>query len=163
MSKLINSTLLFLIKKTEGKISEICLAMKKRGFGEGRWNGAGGKVDDLKETIEEGAIRETKEEIGVVAKNIKKVAEMSFYFPHNPDWNQAVHTYFCESWEGEISESEEMKPRWFKIEEIPFEKMWPDDPFWLPEVIKGKFVKAEFEFGEGDVINRKDIKIVKFL
>jgi hypothetical protein len=34
-----NVSLLFLVKKTDGKISEICLAMKKRGFGMGRWNG----------------------------------------------------------------------------------------------------------------------------
>jgi hypothetical protein len=46
-----NATLLFLIKKSGDQISEICLAMKKRGFGVGRWNGAGGKVSQG-ETIE---------------------------------------------------------------------------------------------------------------
>lgn len=40
--------------------------MKKRSFGVGRWNGFGGKIEG-KETIEEGAMRETTEEsdIGV--------------------------------------------------------------------------------------------------
>ncbi|KAI5229436.1 7,8-Dihydro-8-Oxoguanine Triphosphatase, partial [Manis pentadactyla] len=32
----------------------VLLSMKKRGFGAGRWNGFGGKVQD-KETIKEGA------------------------------------------------------------------------------------------------------------
>ena len=35
--------------------------MKKRGFGEGRWNGYGGKIKEG-ETIEESAIREIEEE-----------------------------------------------------------------------------------------------------
>lgn len=34
----------------------VLLGMKKRGFGEGRWNGFGGKVEEG-ESIEEGAIR----------------------------------------------------------------------------------------------------------
>ena len=44
------------------KENNILLGMKKRGFGEGRWNGFGGKVE-TGETIEEGAKRELKEEI----------------------------------------------------------------------------------------------------
>ncbi len=39
-------TLLFLIKKNDGVITDVCLAMKKRGFGAGRWNGVGGKVTE---------------------------------------------------------------------------------------------------------------------
>jgi hypothetical protein len=39
-----NSTLLFLVKKNGEEITDICLAMKKRGFGSGRYNGVGGKV-----------------------------------------------------------------------------------------------------------------------
>jgi 8-oxo-dGTP pyrophosphatase MutT (NUDIX family) len=160
MPKLRNSTLLFLVKKSDGKISEICLAMKKRGFGMNRWNGVGGKVDENIETIEQAVLRETSEEISISAKNIKKVAELSFYFPHNPSWNQLVHTYIAEEWEGDPTESEEMRPEWFKIEEIPFKDMWPDDPFWLPEVLKGNLVKASFTFGEGDSVQKKEVNIV---
>ena len=63
MDNLRNATLVFLIKRIDGEIKDICLAMKKRGFGVNRWNGVGGKVDDQNETIEEAAKRETKEEI----------------------------------------------------------------------------------------------------
>lgn len=38
--------------------------------------------------------------------------------------------------------------------------MWPDDIFWLPEVIKGNMLKAIFKFGENDVIQDKEINIV---
>lgn len=164
MGKLRNATLLFLVKRTKEEITDICLAMKKRGFGENRWNGVGGKVNEKDgETIEEAVKREAKEEIGIEVKKLNKVAELSFYFPHNPLWNQAVHTYFCDEWEGGLVESEEMEPAWFSIKELPFGKMWPDDIFWLPEVLKGNFLKAMFRFGENDIILEKNVKIVKNL
>jgi 8-oxo-dGTP pyrophosphatase MutT (NUDIX family) len=42
--------------------------MKKRGFGHGKYNGFGGKVE-LNETIMDAAIRETNEECGIVPIN----------------------------------------------------------------------------------------------
>jgi len=160
MGKIRNATLVFLIKKSQGKITDICLAMKKRSFGINRWNGVGGKVDDQKETIEDAAKREAKEEIDVFVKELNKVAELSFYFPHNPVWDQIVHVYFAESWDGEPTESEEMNPKWFPLKEIPFQDMWSDDIFWLPEVVKGNLLKATFKFGENDVIHAKEVNIV---
>ena len=163
MNKLRNATLIFLVKKSQGEITDICLAMKKRGFGMNRWNGVGGKVDDQKETIENAVKREAKEEIDISAKELSKVAELSFYFPHNPAWDQVVHVYFAESWDGEPKESDEMNPKWFSLNEIPFQDMWPDDIFWLPEVVKGNLLKAMFKFGENDIIQDKEINIVNEL
>ena len=159
MTPLRNATLVFLIKKSEGKMTDICLAMKKRGFGAGRWNGVGGKVEP-NETTEDAVRRETAEEIGVSLKNLDKVAELSFYFPHNPSWDQMVHVYFSDSWENEPAESEEMNPCWFKISNIPFDKMWPDDTFWLPKVLEGKLLNATFRLGNGDSILEKEINIL---
>ena len=45
---------------------------------------------------------------------------------------------------GEIIESEEMKPKWFKISEMPHEKMWLDDIYWHPIWLKGQQFKAYF-------------------
>lgn len=164
MGKLRNSTLVFLIKKSQGEITDICLAMKKRGFGVNRWNGVGGKVGDKqKETIEEAAKREAKEEIGVDMDDFCKVAELDFYFLHNPAWDQKVHVFFSEKWNGDPCESEEMNPKWFLLPEIPYQKMWPDDEFWLPEVLKGNLLKAAFKFGEGDIILDKEVNQVEKL
>lgn len=147
-----HATLLFLLRRTpDGTPSEICLAMKKRGFGQGRWNGAGGKVDNG-ESIEDATKRETKEELGVEVGDIIKIAELDFAFAHKPEWNQTVHVYFCTEWTGEPLESEEMAPKWFDIAQIPYNDMWPDDIFWLPRVLAGDKVKAGFVFGEKDVI-----------
>ncbi len=135
--------------------------MKKRGFGIGRWNGVGGKVGDKqKETIAEAAARETKEEIGVDIANFYKVAELTFYFPLNPAWDQEVHVFFAKKWRGEPSESGEMNPKWFSVSEIPYQKMWPDDEFWLPEVLNKNLLKAAFKFGENDVILEKEVNII---
>jgi len=154
-----DSTLLFLIKRSDGEITDICLAMKKRGFGANRYNGVGGKVE-AGESIAEATGREALEEIGVVVRGLYKVAELIFLFPHNPSWDQLVHVYFCEDWAGIPTESEEMNPRWFTVSEIPFQSMWPDDIFWLPRVLEGNFVKGRFAFGEGDVILEQEVLLV---
>ncbi|MEK9165274.1 MAG: 8-oxo-dGTP diphosphatase [Patescibacteria group bacterium] len=165
MQKLRNATLVFLIKKAQGKITKICLAMKKRGFGSGRWNGVGGKVqEDQNESIEDAAKREVKEEIGVVVEKLNKVAELVFYFSNNQEWNQLVHVYFAESWTGEPVETEEMRPKWFSISKIPLlDNMWPDDKFWLPKVLKGDLVKAKFTFENNDIILEKEVMAVDVL
>ena len=86
-TKFRNSTLCILVKE-----DKVLLAMKKRGFGKGRWNGAGGKQKG-KETIEEAATRETKEEIGVDVGSLQKVATLDFYFSENSEWNQRVTVF----------------------------------------------------------------------
>src|ERR1039458_5706638 len=100
------ATLMFLV---DG--GKVLLAMKKRGFGVGRWNGVGGKVKD-DESIEEAAIRECQEEIIVTPVNLTKAAVINFYFPkEKSDWNQEVTTYLCNKWSGEPAETEEMRDR----------------------------------------------------
>jgi 8-oxo-dGTP pyrophosphatase MutT (NUDIX family) len=159
-----DATLLFLIKDSPENITDICLAKKKRGFGLGRWNGVGGKVGDKhEETIEEAAKREAREEIGVQVSTILKVAELAFSFPKNPDWNQFVHVYLSDIWTGKPRETEEMKPQWYTISDIPYTEMWPDDEFWLPPVLSGKYVKASFSFGENDRILSQEINLLSTL
>lgn len=135
--------------------SEILLALKKRGFGVGRWNGVGGKVDPG-ETNQESAIRETQEEIGVVALNLRKVAELDFYFPTVPidkHFNRKVVVYICTDWIGEPVETEEMAPQWYIVNDLPFAKMWQADKLYLPLVLSGKKLCGEFALAEnGDVM-----------
>ncbi len=144
------------------KNDEIVLAMKKRGFGMGKWNGVGGKFNPEKDRdILDTAIRETKEEIGVNIKNLNKVAILNFRFPYKEEWDQDVHVFLVKDWEGEIKESDEMAPKWFKKNEIPFNFMWDDDKYWLPEVLKGNKLKADFSFKQGEIIDKHSIKVVK--
>ena len=127
---------------------KVLLAMKKRGFGQGKLNGIGGKVQDG-ESVEEAAIRETQEEVGVTPKKLERVATLNFYFPHVPtdhNWNQQVCVFMVKEWEGEPEESEEMKPEWFNIDAIPYKSMWEDDAHWLPQVLRGELLTGDFSF-----------------
>lgn len=157
-----NATLLFLVKRDGKRIADICLAMKKRGFGEGRWNGVGGKLNP-DETVEQATIRETKEEISVEVSKLAKVAELTFTFANKPEWNQIVHVFTADEWTGEPAESEEMRPQWYLVSEIPFDKMWPDDIFWLPKVLEAELVRASFTLGDGDVILDQKVETVESL
>lgn len=153
-----DATLLFLTKRQGDRVDQICLAMKKRGFGAGKWNGVGGKPEPEDLSIEATARREAFEEIGVQPQEIEKVGEMQFEFPHNPDWNMRVHVYFCEEWTGEPAESEEMKPEWYKIEDIPHNQMWADDWYWLPKALRGEYIEATFKYKDDENIEEYVIK-----
>jgi len=142
-----DATLIFLMNENgEGK--KILLGMKKRGFGINKWNGFGGKIQEG-EGIEDAACREIFEEAGVIVpkEGLVKMGEIYFYFPHEEKWDQIVHVFFAKKWRGEPRESEEMKPKWFDTESIPYNDMWVDDEYWLPEVLDGKRIKARFVFG----------------
>ena len=139
---------------------EILLAMKKRGFGSDRYNGVGGKIEP-DETIEQALVRECREEINVIPMHYWKVAEHDFLQVEGDEpWRMYVHVYLCDEWEGEPSESEEMAPEWFKIEDIPYANMWQDDEFWLPQVLAGNKVYGEFTFDKDDKLLTHSVEIV---
>ncbi len=124
--------------------------MKKRGHGEGRWNGMGGKVE-AGETVEAAAVRETQEEVGIEVTRLEKHAELIFDELHKGKREQIrVHVFVARSWSGEPHETEEMAPRWFMITDIPYSQMWADDIHWLPQVLKGNKVTGTFTFDEQD-------------
>ncbi len=146
-------TLLLLVR--DGRI---LLAMKKRGFGSGRYNGVGGKITSG-ETIEQALVRECQEEIEVTPTKFDKVALHDFAFPDGtPDMQ--VHAYICTEWEGEPVETEEMAPKWFDIADIPYDKMWQDDIIWLPLVLVGKKMICRFVFDENDIMLSGEFKFV---
>lgn len=135
----------------------VLLGMKKKGFGAGRYNGFGGKVEKG-ESIEKGARREVFEEAGVRPLDMEEVAVIDFEFKDSQE-SLEVHVFKSTLFEGEPSESEEMKPQWFDISEVPFDTMWPDDRFWFPLFFEGKKFKAQFLFGEGDSILDQRIEL----
>lgn len=99
---------------------KVLLALKKRGHGEGYWNGVGGKLLPG-ESPKQAAIRETNEEIGVELLKLTKVGELTYgdaFF---------VHVFIAIKWKGEPIETEEMNPKWFAKSKVPYNKMWDKD------------------------------------
>ncbi len=133
------AVLCFIIR--DGKI---LLAMKKRGFGEGWWNGAGGKVREGEEIVE-AVLREAQEELGIIPQDPAFHGVLHFFFEDGTsDWQ--VHVFRAEEFDGEPRESEEMLPKWFSLEEIPYEEMWAGDRHWLPLLLEEKRFEGKFHF-----------------
>jgi len=125
------TTLCFLLDKTAPRI---LLAMKKRGFGKGKWNGPGGKVEPG-ETVQQAAARECAEETGLKPQNLNFRGVINFVFKGKPEWDNKCHIYTATEWSGQMEETEEMKPEWFSINCIPYKDMWEDDSIWYPEML----------------------------
>lgn len=136
----------------------ILLGMKKRGFGEGRWNGFGGKVEQG-EAIADAAKREFLEEAGISVGDIDKRGVLEFFFEGSPEMLE-VHVFKAEEYEGDPVESDEMKPQWFDISAIPYDKMWADDKFWFPIFLDGKKFTGKFYFDADENLLSHDLKIL---
>ena len=146
----------------------VCLIERKKvsgGLGQDLVAGIGGKVGDSPEiqdeTPDEAMDRETNEEVGDKETGGIKVLEKTsmgrvrFIFTHKPldsTWNQDVQIYTISRWEGTPTETESAKPVWFKIGEIPWERMWEDNQQWLPKVLSGQRVNAIFLFSDDNKI-----------
>ncbi|MCA9385836.1 8-oxo-dGTP diphosphatase [Candidatus Dojkabacteria bacterium] len=130
---------------------KVLLGHKKEGMGNGMYMGVGGK-QKKGETFEETARRELKEEITVEADQIQKCGQIHFYFPHKPSWSQTVIPFICTKWSGEPTETEEMIPKWFKIEELPIHSMWPDAKYWVPFMLEGRILEGHFVYNTEDAI-----------
>lgn len=128
----------------------ILLGMKKEGFGAGRWNGFGGKVEPG-ESIEQAAVREVYEESDIKVTDYEKAGVIEFEFKGNPVILE-VHIYKITRYNGEPKETNEMIPKWFPIKDIPYQQMWPDDKYWMPLFLAGKKFKGKILFQDQDTI-----------
>ncbi len=101
-------------------------------------------------------IREAKEDIWIDILNQEKIWILNFYFDEKTEWNQAVHLFEILEFSWEIIESEEIRPFWFDLDKIPYEKMWEDDIYWLPRILAWeKNIEYNFWF---DTDNGKILK-----
>lgn len=126
------------------KDNHILLGMKKRGFGSGRWNGFGGKVEEG-ETIEQAALRELDEEVGIKDGQLHKAGIVEFSF-ENDGKTLHVHIFTLVHFSDKPIETEEMKPQWFSFDEIPYSQMWSGDEYWLPLLLQGALFEGAFVF-----------------
>lgn len=145
----------------------VSLAMKKRGFGAGKWNFPGGKTEeDTNESPEDCIVRETLDEFGTKLGKVNLVAILYFYFSDvDPEkrWNQQCYVYEAKKWEGEPVESDEMAPKWWKRSNIPYHEMWQEDKSWMEPVLDGKILTGYFLFTSKDECLEKEIIIGRII
>lgn len=139
----------YLLRERADGAMEVLLGHKRIRGGLGRIVGIGGRVEHG-ESIAEGAVREVFEETGlrVRAADLRAVGVLDYLFPSQPSWSQRSHVFVCRVWTGEPVETEEIVPAWFPVGELPLERMWDDASRWLPGVLRGGTVAAEFTFGD---------------
>ena len=122
----------------------VLLGMKKRGFGESKWNGFGGKLE-AHESIIDAARREMLEESGVAVLDVSYRGHIIFEFA-GVEQLLEVHVFYATQYSGVPTESEEMRPQWFDESDVPFQDMWADDIVWLPRLLQGECFEAYFLF-----------------
>lgn len=149
-------TLLMVVR--DGKV---LLGEKKRGFGAGFFNGFGGKVESG-ETVEEATLRELEEEAGIKATDASKRGIVTFNYDDQPRAME-VHIYHASRFTGEPVETEEMRPQWFDVNEVPFDKMWPDDEHWYPLFLGGRKFEGTFWFTNTTKIVKHELREVDAL
>ena len=139
----IPATLMFIVQ--EGKV---LLIEKLTGIGQGKVNGPGGKIDPG-ENAEQAIIRECQEELHITPHNPVKMGELHFAMSDIPDIH--CHVFMAADFDGEPTATREANPLWTAVEEIPYEKMWEDDQYWLPQMLAGEVFNARFLF-EGEKV-----------
>lgn len=131
---------------------KVLLIEKKRGLGAGKINVPGGHIEK-NETPYNAAIRETKEEVDLDVTNLKLKGYLYFKFTNGLTMKGIV--YVTKDYTGVEKETDEAKPFWCNLNEIPYNNMWEDDIVWIPEVINGRFFRGYFEFDEDTMIKRE--------
>ena len=154
---MIQATLCFVF--SDNPQPQILLGYKKRGFGQGKYDGFGGKVLQG-EDILAAALRELHEESGIIVNplDLSSYGVITFSFPNKPEWDQEVHIFLAEKWSGIPAESEEMRPAWFPLSQIPYDQMWDDSHLWLPYILSRKTIHASFKMNyDNETVNEYEI------
>ncbi|MCT4553040.1 MAG: NUDIX domain-containing protein [Alphaproteobacteria bacterium] len=125
--------------------NKVLMVFKKRTFN-GTYNLPGGHKHNY-ETFEECAIRECKEETGIIPQDLKRIGSLYFSF-EGKDAFTDVQIFLAKNHKGKIiHEQEECNSYWIDRAEIPYDKMLPADKEFIPEIINEKentFYKVHF-------------------
>ena len=121
----------------------ILLGYHKGGMFAGNYTGLLGHANDGEEP-EDAARRVAMELSGLVVDDLELRA--IFTFTDSETGGVDEYEFFCEQFSGEVEESESMKPKWFIISEIPYDKMPADDEIWYPPFLEGKNLRGQFNF-----------------
>lgn len=131
-------TLCFLLRTLDGE-EQVLLGLKKTGFGTGKVVGIGGHVEPG-ESVVAAICREVDEETGITveAMDLIPAGTVEFEFPAKPGWDMFTTIFLARNFAGAATESSEIAPRWYPMNELPHAQMWADASHWLPAFLGGQ-------------------------
>ena len=130
-----------------GRRTEVLLGEKLTGLGVGKLVGAGGKLEPGEDPLA-AAVREVAEELGVTVEpaDLHPISRITYPFVDKAEWSQRSFGFVTRVWNGTPAATAELAPRWFSVDQIPFDRMWADARLWLPRALAGEFVEATYSF-----------------
>jgi 8-oxo-dGTP diphosphatase len=119
----------------------------------GKWNGLGGKLEPG-ETPEECAVREIKEESGLVVTKPELKGLLTFpAFAKDEDWYAFV--FVAREFEGELIDSPEGVLQWVDDAELFKLNLWEGDKIFLPWLERPGFFSGKFIYRDGKLIDHQ--------
>lgn len=141
------ATLCYVRDKQLDKTLMLFRNKKENDMHEGKWNGLGGKFDEG-ESPEECAVREVKEESGLLISSPKLNGVITFpAFDGFDDWY--VFLFTAEKFEGELIDSPEGELAWIDNKKLSELNLWDGDKIFMRWLDEEKFFSAKFVYSNG--------------
>ncbi|HSD62832.1 MAG TPA: 8-oxo-dGTP diphosphatase [Ignavibacteriaceae bacterium] len=141
------ATLCYVMDKNNNSTLMIHRIKKENDYHEGKWNGLGGKFE-AGESPEECAIREIKEESGLLVKSLRMRGFITFPdFDGVDDWYVFIFT--ADDYKGTLIDSPEGKLEWIPNKKVTGLNLWEGDKIFLEWLYQDKFFSAKFNYENG--------------
>jgi len=133
----------------EGQTLMLHRNKKENDMHAGKWNGLGGKLEPG-ETPEECAIREVREEAGLIVKHPTLRGVITFPgFSNDEDWY--VFLFVITEFEGELIDSAEGDLEWISDDQVLDLPLWEGDRIFMPWLDRAEFFSGKFVYQDGEL------------
>ena len=144
------ATLLFVIRG-----GQALLIRKKRGLGAGKITAPGGRLEPGESPVQ-CAVREAREEVGILVDELRGHGELWFQF--RDGYSILVSVFSSPDCKGFPKETEEAIPLWYSTKALPYGEMWEDDILWVPLMLAGESFTGKFLF-EGEAMLGQEVRV----